>query len=360
MDKGVNGIVFDSTGVCQVCIEVDQKLLKHNYTSEEEILNLKKLSSNIKQRKQGVYDSILGLSGGVDSSYVALLAKEMKLNPLCVHFDNGWNSETAVKNIRNIIDITGFDLYTYVIDWPEFRDLQRSFIKSNVLDIEMLTDHAIFSVLFKIRKKYGISTVLSGTNYATEHGMPKDWYWNKMDARNIKAIHSRFGEMKMKSFPTMNTLKWLLIRKLKIGGIYEEPLNLIKYSKNKAMADLKESFNWEYYGGKHYESTFTKFYQAYYLPVKFGIDKRKVHLSALIRNGEITREYAIKELSEPLYNPKELAEDKRFVLKKLGFSFEEFNQIMSAQPVQHDQYPTDTKYIKPLIKIGKKLMREIK
>ncbi len=359
MDDTDAYLVFDSSGVCQVCRKAEKKLPAYTFTDEQEHGNLERLASIIRQRKNGDYDSILGLSGGVDSSYVALLAKDMGLNPLCVHFDNGWNSDTAVKNIRKIIDVTGFDLYSYVIDWLEFRDLQRAFFKASVLDIEVLTDHAIFAALFQIRKKHGIKTVLSGTNYVTEHGMPPGWLWNKMDLKNIKAIQNRFGEMTIKSFPTMNTLSWLLMRKFKVGGIFEEPLNMVNYRKSLAMERLKSRFDWQYYGGKHYESTFTKFYQAYVLPTKFGIDKRKVHLSALIRINDITREEALNELSEPPYNPKNLQEDKRFVLKKLGFSETEFNAIMSKAPVPHDFYPSDATYIKPLVKIAKLFVSKI-
>ena len=331
---------LDSNGVCQVCIEAEQKLPMFTFTEGVERINLELLKSKILQRKSGEYDSILGLSGGVDSSYVALLAMEMGLNPLCVHFDNGWNSDTAVKNIRKIIDVTGFDLHTYVIDWPEFRDLQRAFLKASVLDIEILTDHAIFAALFKIRKQYGIKTVLSGTNYTTEHGMPSSWLWNKMDVTNIKAIHKRFGEMTMKSFPTMNTLSWLIMRKLRIGGIFEEPLNIVNYRKSDAMTQLKSTFEWEYYGGKHYESTFTKFYQAYILPTKFGIDKRRAHLSSLIVSKQLLREDAIIELNKPAYNQEQFAVDYDFVIKKLGFTKDEFELLMDEKPISHTYYGT--------------------
>lgn len=359
MDSRATQLNLDENGVCQYCRDAEKSLPKYRFSDEQRKSNLEILSNTIRARKNGKYDSIIGLSGGVDSSYVALLAKEMGLNPLCVHFDNGWNSNTAVQNIRKIIDVTGFDLYTYVIDWPEFRDLQRAFFKAHVIDIEMLTDHAIFAALFKIRKKNGIKTVLSGTNYTTEHGMPSNWSWNKMDLKNIRAIQRQFGEMTIKSFPTMNTISWLIMRKFKIGGIFEEPLNLITYNKNRAMKELKSKFDWEYYGGKHYESTFTKFYQAYVLPTKFGIDKRRVHLSALIRNSEISREEALAELSLPLYNEQDLNNDKRFVLKKLGFTESEFDALMLHPPVKHDFYPSDSYYIKPLVKIASKFMSKL-
>lgn len=356
MDSTDPDIFFDSNGVCHYCRTTAKKILNYRYSSEQEHENLKQLAKTIKSRKKGEYDSILGLSGGVDSSYVAYLAMEMGLNPLCVHFDNGWNSEVAVNNIRKIIDVTGFDLKTYVIDWPEFRDLQRSFFKAGVIDIEMLTDHAIFATLFKIRKEFKITTVLSGTNYATEHGMPPTWLWSKMDSMNIKSIHKKFGELSIRTFPMMSSFYWLLMRQFGIGGVFEEPLNIINYSKKEAMLTLERRFEWKYYGGKHYESLFTKFYQAYVLPTKFGIDKRKVHYSDLIRNGEIDRNEAVFELNKPLYSEIELRKDKDFVLKKLGFTEVDFDELISKKPVPHDFYSSDRIYIKPLIYLGKKIL----
>jgi tRNA(Ile)-lysidine synthase TilS/MesJ len=328
---------------------------RYRFSDSQEKDNISALVQRVKARKRGEYDSILGLSGGVDSSYIAFLAMCTKLKPLCVHFDNGWNSDVAVKNIRKIIDVTGFDLYTYVIDWKEFRDLQRSFIMAGVVDIEMLTDHAIFASLFRIGKERRISTVLSGTNFVTEHGMPRLWSWNKMDLTNIKDIQNRFGQLRIKSFPTMRNLSWLLMRQFGFGGVFEEPLNCINYSKSGAIRKLVEVFDWEDYGGKHYESIFTKFYQAYILPQKFLIDKRMVHYSALIRNKEITRVEACDMLKRPLYDAGELKRDKLFVLKKLGFSESEFDDIMKANPIPHDYYKSDVRMVQTLKSISVKM-----
>jgi len=346
-------ISFDDEGVCNHCIEAESRFPNYKFSEHEERDNLRSLKKHIKSKQKSEYDSIIGLSGGVDSSYVAYIAMKLELNPLCVHFDNGWNSDIAVKNIRNIIKTTGFDFFTYVIDWPEFRDLQRAFFRAGVIDIEMLTDHAIFASLFKIRRRNNINIVLSGTNFATEHGLPSAWTWSKMDLRNIKSIQKKFGEMKIKSFPTMSTFYWLLMQRFQLGGSFEEPLNLINFKKHEAMEKLKEVFDWEYYGGKHYESVFTKFYQAYVLPNKFGVDKRKAHFSSLIRNGELSREQSLEELKEDLYFQEELIRDKEFVLKKLGFTNEEFEQIMLAEPVPHELFDTDQAALGPLIKLGK-------
>lgn len=350
MDNIENNIYFDDKGICNYCNDSKIKFKMYDYNNLEIEKNLAKLSKEIKKRKKrnSKYDSILGLSGGVDSSYVAYLAMKMKLNPLCVHFDNGWNSDIAIKNIKNIINVSGYDLYTYVIDWPEFRDIQRSFFKAGVIDIEMITDHAIFASLFKLKKRFKIDTVLSGTNFRTEHGMPNNWVWMKMDLKNLKSIQKKFGTKKIKSFPTMSPFFWFLMRKFHLGGHFEEPLNKVNYEKIKAMEILKDKFLWQDYGGKHYESIFTKFYQAYVLPVKFNVDKRKVHLSCLIRNNEITKEQALVELQTPLYNPANLKSDREFVLKKLGFEEIEFFKLMNQDAVSHDSYPSYKNY-KPFV-----------
>lgn len=341
MDTTDSGIYFNESGTCNYCVEAATLIPKFKFSLNEETENLSNLKQQIITNKTGKYDSIIGLSGGVDSSYVAFLAKKMGLNPLCVHFDNGWNSEMAVSNIKKIIDKCGFDLETYVINWPEFKDLQRSFFKASVVDIEMLTDHAIMATMFQIRKKHNIKYVLSGSNYVTEHGMPLSWLWRKQDFKNILGIQNQFGTKKIADFPTMNSIQYQLMKMFGLGGVYIEILNHINYDKERAMKILIEEFDWQYYGGKHYESVFTKFYQAYYLPRKFGFDKRKVHLSAQIRNSEISRDEAIKELEKPLYSDLNLKNDLEYVLKKLSFSKEEFDEIMKAKPKSHLDYPSD-------------------
>ncbi|MDC0101056.1 N-acetyl sugar amidotransferase [Alphaproteobacteria bacterium] len=354
MDTSDRDIKFNSHGVCNHCNEFFKKQQGFSFTEEQEQRNLVELKNRLRARKKGPYDCILGVSGGVDSSYLAFLAMELDLNPLLMHFDNGWNSSIAVKNVRNIVQKTGFDLHTFVIDWAEFRDLQLSFIRAGVVDIEMITDHAIFASMFKIRKKFGISSILSGTNYLTEHGMPRSWSWQKLDIVNIRSIHNRWGAVKLKEYPTIpGSLWWEVATRYGFAGQFEEPLNLINYRKEDAMGTLARVFNWEYYGGKHYESIFTKFYQGYILPEKFNIDKRKMHLSAQVRIGEITRDSAIDQLNEPLYRPNELRRDKVFFLKKLGLTEDEFKSIMAQEPVNHSQYSTEMVYLKPILKIAK-------
>lgn len=356
MDSSDKDINFNSDGVCNHCVDFHKKKHAFSFTEEQEKRNLLELKKRLKNRKKGDYDCILGLSGGVDSSYLVYLAMELDLNPLIMHFDNGWNSNIAVKNVRNIVEKTGFDLHTTVINWPEFRDLQLSFIKAGVVDIEMTTDHAIFASMFKIRKKYGISSILSGTNYLTEHGMPKSWSWQKLDIANIRSIHKKWGSIKLKEYPTLpGSIWWEAATRYGFAGYFEEPLNKINYKKEEAMSTLEKAFDWEYYGGKHHESIFTKFYQGYILPEKFNIDKRKLHLSAQVRMGEINREDAISQLNKPIYKVNELRRDKAFFLKKLGLSEDEFEKIMAQKPIDHSQYFTEMIYLEPIIKIAKKI-----
>lgn len=356
MDTSASEITFSKEGICNYCLEAESMIPKFKFSEDQEKENLSTLKNRIQGDIKGKYDSVVGLSGGVDSSYVAFLAKKMGLNPLCVHFDNGWNSEIGESNIKKIIDKCGFDLETYVIDWDEFKDLQRSFFKAGVVDIEMLSDHAIMATMFALRKKHNIKYILSGSNYVTEHGMPLSWLWRKQDLTNIKGIQDKFGTKKIKNFPTLTSVQYQLSKMFGLGGVYIELLNYISYNKEEAMKVLENEFDWQYYGGKHYESTFTKFYQAYYLPEKFSIDKRKVHLSAQIRNGEMTKEVALEILKLPLYEKSEFERDLDHVLEKLSFSKDEFRAIMEEEPKLHLDYPSD-EWIFNLWRKGRKLLK---
>ena len=352
MDTSDKNIIFNKDGICNHCLEAEGILESIKIAEEESNKMLKEITNKIrKDAKNNEYDSIIGLSGGVDSSYVAYIAKKYGLNPLAVHFDNGWNSEIAVSNIKNIVDICKFDLETYVINWKEFRDLQRSFLKAGVVDIEMLTDHAISAAIFKIAKKHNVKYILTGSNKATEHGMPKSWVHRKQDFKNIKSIHKKFGEVPLKTYPHTSTLEFYAIKFFGLGLTNVDFLNKLIYKKNDVIKVLEKELKWKNYGGKHYESIFTKFYQAYILPNKFNMDKRRVHLSALIRNQEISREEAIIELQKLIYKEEELKIDKEYVLKKLGFTNKEFDTIMTDKPCEHLDYGSDENYVKYLKKI---------
>jgi N-acetyl sugar amidotransferase len=287
------------------------------------------------------FDCVLGLSGGVDSSYMAYLAKQWSLRPLVVHFDNGWNDELAVRNIERIVKKLDFRLQTFVMNWPEFRDLQRAYFKASVLDLEVPTDHMIFGALHQIAAARGIKHILSGNNFATEWLLPQAWYHNKFDLENLRGIHRTFGEIPMRHLPKLGVWQALYYRRKGITDV--RILELIAYKKAAALKLLSDEFGWTYYGGKHYESVFTRFYQGYILPSKFGIDKRKAHLSNLICNGEITRVDAQNELSKPPYEPDRQRADKRYVAKKLGWSEAEFEDILARPPRRHEEFGTDSR-----------------
>ncbi len=357
MDASVPDIEFDDNGVCNFCKEHEKKFAMTPYYQGNADKKLRDIVNKLLAEKNGDYDSIVGLSGGVDSSYVAYQAVKLGLRPLAVHFDNGWNSELAVQNIENIVKKLNLDLITFVIDWPEFKDIQRSFFKANVIDIEMVTDHAIFAAMYKIANKHKIRYILSGTNAATEGIMPVAWQHFKFDLLNLKSIHKRFGTVPIRRYPTLSV--WEMAWNHYVRGAKSiSLLNYFPYRKNEAMRTLKDELGWQYYGGKHYESTFTKFYQAHILPEKFGVDKRRIHLSDLIMNGEITRDEALVELAQPRYDKSQLTQDRDYVCKKLGFSKEEFFAYMSASPVSHYTYPSYAKLAQRLVSLHKKRLHK--
>ena len=333
-------MTFDQEGVCSYCQNYKKHEGEYVKKGGRGLEELKKIVEKIKSdgaRKP--YDCIIGLSGGVDSSYLALKAKEFGLRPLAVHFDNGWNSELAVNNIENIVSKLNFDLHTVVIDWDEFRDLQLAFLRASVVDIELITDHAIFASLYKIALEQDVKYILSGVNYVTEAILPEPWVHDKRDHIHIKAISTQFGKIPLKKFPLFDTnLKFRISWK----GVTSVPvLNYLEYIKSDVKKEIIQKLNWRDYGGKHYESVFTRFYQGYILPVKFGIDKRKAHLSTLINSGQINRNSALLELESPIYPEDIRKSDFDFVLKKLGLSVEDFQQIMNLPIKKHMDYPVD-------------------
>lgn len=333
-------ISFDNNGVCNICKTYDEISAKTIFNKKESEEKLANIISEIKANGKGKkYDCIIGVSGGVDSTYIAYQSKILGLRPLIVHLDNGWDSELAVKNIENITKKLELDLYTYVINWEEFKDMQIAYLKASVVDVEAITDHAINSTLFKVARKFGIKYSIYGENTVTENILPPSWVHNKSDFMNIKAIHKRFGKIKLKTFPYVTFLMrmyYLKIYKFKTIKL----LNYIDYNKAEAKSIITNQLGWRDYGGKHHESIFTRFYQSYILPNKFNIDKRKSHLSTLICSGQITKEEALAEMKLPICNEKLLKEDKEYVLKKLGLSNDEFEDIIRQPKVEHTDYPS--------------------
>lgn len=349
MDTSDPAITFDEDGRCSHCRGAEVRLTALPATEDEAAARLAALAERIRRAAPDAeYQCLVGLSGGVDSSYVALQAARLGLRTLAVHFDNGWNSEIAVSNIERLCTTLDFDLVTEVINWQEFRDLQRSFLLASVIDVELVTDHAIFATMLRLARRHDIGFVLSGNNAATESILPTAWVWPKQDKRNIAAIHDRFGSVPLTTYPTCGVVRWGLARYAGVGPRYVEVLNELCFRKDEAMAELEREVGWRYYGGKHYESTFTRYYQAHILPTKFGVDKRLAHLSSLVVNGEVSREDALAELEAPLYEPAELATDTAFVCKKLGFTEDELADILAAAPVPHDAYPSSARTLRAL------------
>jgi N-acetyl sugar amidotransferase len=332
---------FDAEGRCHYYQDYKAAEAEHVIMEEAGEARLQALADQIRKDGAGKpYDCIMGLSGGVDSTYVAMQAKRLGLRPLAVHLDNGWNSELAVYNINEIISHLGFDLHTHVIDWAEFRDLQRAYFKASVVDIEVLSDHAIFALLYHLAAKHRIRHILSGTNIVTEFIMPPHWIYAKADHINIRAIHRQFGELPLKTYPFMNLRikKWhQMVRGVRSHSI----LNFVKYNKAQVKETIQQELGWRDYGGKHFESIFTRFYQGYILPEKFGIDKRKAHLTNLIYAGQMDKQAALAVLDKPTYDPDLMADDREFVAKKLGFSPDEFNALMAMPPRRHDEFEVE-------------------
>jgi N-acetyl sugar amidotransferase len=330
MDTTDPDITFDASGVCSHCHRYDQVAHQRVVPASERPARLKSLIAEIRAAGSGKrYDCIIGVSGGVDSTYVAWLVKDLGLRPLAVHLDNGWNSELAVANIEKALKTLGIDLYTHVIDWEEFRDLQVAFLRAATPDGEVPTDHAIFALLYEMAARHGLRHVITGTNVATEAVLPEKWGYGYFDWRYVKDVHRRFGTRGLTTYPHFSLLRlayYVFIRRIRMVSI----LNYVDYDKAQAMRVLQDKLGWVYYGGKHYESIYTRFYQAYVLPKKFDIDKRKAHLSTLVLSGQITRDQALQQMREPVYPERLLQEDLVYCTKKLGLDDAGFNAIMAS------------------------------
>lgn len=323
-------IEFDGFGVCHHCRRYDQLAASRVLHGEAGERALDQLVHRMKVRARGrEYDCVIGVSGGVDSTYVAYLVKQRGLRALAVHFDNGWNSELAVKNIERVLNRLGIDLFTYVVDWDEFRDLQMAFLRASTPDGEIPTDHAISALLWGEARRRHIGFIVSGMNFATESISVPNWSYGHSDWRYIRDVHRRFGSVPLRTYPRFSLLDLFyisVIRRIRTVSI----LNYVDYRREDAMALLSRELGWQYYGAKHHESVYTRFYQGYVLPRKFGIDKRYGHFSDLINAGQMTREAALEAVKAPPYGPELQQEDVAYVCKKLGLSHAEFERIMGA------------------------------
>ncbi|MGB4137732.1 MAG: N-acetyl sugar amidotransferase [Microbacterium sp.] len=346
MDTTDPGIVFDADGVCNYARNYDEymgKVVDRALSGAAEP-ELAALVAKIKRSGKGKpYDCIIGVSGGVDSTYLLMRAVDLGLRPLAVHFDSGWNSELAAGNIQNLIEATGVDLYTHVVDWREMKDLQLSFFKASVANCDIPTDHAFGWVAFNQAKKYGIKYILSGSNYASESILPAAWGYTSDDARHLKAIQRRFGSVKLKTYPIMGRFRRLIWYPFIRGIKTERPLNLMPYVYKDAKAAIAERVGWRDYGGKHYESVFTRYFQGYYLPHKFGFDKRLAHYSSLIVSRQLTRDDALSLMETENYPDELRRQDHEFIAKKLGVSTEELEATFALAPKDYTDYPNSEK-----------------
>jgi N-acetyl sugar amidotransferase len=309
MDTTAEEIEFDENGMCSFCYYFDkyvQPILERTKLKEGE-RTLHRIVETVKKiRKNRSFDSILGLSGGLDSSYLAYLAVELGLHPLAVHVDMGWNSQISEENIVRVVSKLNLELETVTVDFGEMRDLQIAFYKASVKNCEIPQDHAFLAALYRAAARHGIRYILRGGNLATESILPKSWGYNTGDMRHLLAIHRRFGTRKLYQYPTLGFWQRYLYYPF-IRGIKDvRLLNYVPYNRDKAKRYLGQEFGWQDYGAKHFESVLTRFFQGYYLPTKFNIDKRKAHLSSLILSGQITREEALEELEKPAYTSKQL------------------------------------------------------
>ncbi|MCH8741626.1 N-acetyl sugar amidotransferase [Patescibacteria group bacterium] len=359
MDTSDSMITFNKDGICNHCNQYKEQV-QYLYSREE----LKRVAEIIKKEgKDKKYDCVLAVSGGVDSCMAAYTAKKYGLRPLAIHVDNGWNSEISQSNIERVLKQLNINLYTHVIDWEEFKDLQVSFLKSSVSNIDYPYDHAILSLFFEMAKKMGVRYIVHGGNDRTEFIMPRGWGYNSWDQKHLRAIHKKFGKIKnLKTYPSVSMWQlfyYSFIKKIRNFRI----LDYIDYNKKEAKEFLIKEFGWKDYGGKHCESIYTRFFLGYVLPKKFGFDRNRAWLSNLIISGQMARREALKELETGFYSSeKEMEENKGYIIKKLGFTTEEFEKIMALPIKNYSDYPNNSFFLNRsgfIVKLARKVLRKI-
>jgi N-acetyl sugar amidotransferase len=356
MDTSDSLIIFDENGVCDHCKNFFKNILPDWDTGEKGRAELEALVKKIKQAGAGKeFECIIGISGGIDSSYLTYIAKQqLGLRPLVFHVDAGWNSQVAVNNIEKLIDNLGLDLYTEVIDWEEMRDLQLAFFKSGVPHIDVPQDHAFFATMYKFAEKNNIKYILTGANYSTECiNNPMEWMYYQSDFIQLLDIHKRFGSRPLLSFPTTSILRHKVFLPLIKGIQVVRPLNYVPFIKKDAIKLLVEKFGWQEYPEKHYESRFTKFYEGYWLPARFGYDTRRVQYSSLILTNQVTRDEALEKLKRPYFDEATVAQEFEYVATKLGISVEELHTYLMAPKKTYLDYKSQ----RFLYHVGAKVMK---
>jgi len=358
MDTTDEIISFDENGVCDHCHDFYQSLRPRWHTDENGRKELDEIVNTIKAKgKNKEFDCLLGLSGGVDSSYLLHYAvKELALRPLVFHVDGGWNSELAVHNINVLIDKLGLNLYTEVINWEEMKDFQLAFFKSGVPHIDIPQDHAFIATLYHFADKYHIKYILNGGNFSTECVQyPMKYYYYGTDMRQINDIRKKFCTNSMETYPFSSIYRHKIYLKYFKGVNVVKPLNYIPYIKEKAIKFLQDEYSWKPYPQKHFESRFTKFFEGYWLPERFGFDPRRVQYSSLILTGQMTREYALERLSKPAYDPETINEEFNYIATKLGITSEDLSRYFNMPK----KYYWDYKNQQNIFRLGAKVLNII-
>lgn len=340
MDTSDPDITFNEVGQCNHCETVLNQFVGKRWFANDGRDRLDEIVSEIKRAGKGKeYDCILGLSGGVDSSYLAyVVVRDLGLRALAVHVDAGWNSEIAVHNIEQIVRKLNIDLHTEVIDWEEMQDLQRAYFRAGVANQDVPQDHVFFATLYQVAKTKKLRYFLSGGNMATESILPSAWGHNAMDVTNLDSIHKTFGEKPLRTYKRVSFIENYFLYPYIHGLKRIKPLDYLPYERHKAIALIERELGWKNYGDKHHESRWTRWFQAHYLPSKFGFDKRRAHLSSMIVAGEIGREQALHRMDEQLYDPQLLKIDEDFIMKKLGIRDNEFKSIIAAPPRHYSEF----------------------
>jgi len=342
MDTSDPNIIFDGRGWCDYCNNFESTILPNWHTDQKGEDALKLLADRIRKEGKGKdFDCIIGLSGGLDSSYVAYIVKEkMGLRPLLFHVDAGWNTDQAVGNIEKLVDGLGLDLYTEVINWEEMKDLQVAFFRSQIPDQDLPQDAAFFSSLYKFARKYKIKTIITGSNFSNECCRePEEWGgYLGLDTLLFKDIHARFGKRPLATFPLVDILVSKIFYQQVIGMKVAMPLNLVPFVKKDAEDELERLFGWQRFQHKHHESRFTRFYEDYWLPRKFGYHKRRAHFSSLIMTGQMTREQALVRISQPEMDEHFLKQEFEYVANKLDLNVDELQEIFEGENKTYRNY----------------------
>lgn len=359
MTDDIEGVSIAADGQCNCCREAVARMPHEWWPGGEGERRMHTLVARLRQEGTGKrYDALVGLSGGIDSAYLAhVMATKYDLRLLAVHVDAGWNSEPAVHNIEKLVRGLDLDLVTHVIEWEEVRDVQRAFLRANVLNQDFPQDHAFFATLLRLARKYGVRSFLSGVNFASENiHIPHDGP-SSTDGKHVRAVHRAFGTVPLRSYPIMTMAEYLWTTRVRGVPKRYRPLDFTAYDKRAAQDELKNAYGWRDYGAKHSESRFTKFYQDVYLPRKLGFDKRRLHLSSLIVSGQMTRDAALEELATPIISLEQARRDARFVAKKLGMTPDELNSLIDAPLVSHDRFDSDKRITDRMLRLRAALRR---